>query len=136
MSKQTNENEEKCPPFVLRVVEEQADGVTIEVTKEDYERDLSFGIPPDELLNPGKHHFRRVPAETVAKFRNSKPHQANIETKIRLDLDVLKYFRERAESLNIDLFQDLINSELRRVMENDANVNTTRENKRKLREAA
>ena len=119
MSKQTVESEPECPPFVMRVVEEHEDGVTLEVTEEDYNRDLAAGIPADELMRPGKHRFRRVSPERAAKLRDSRPHQFHIETRLRLDEDVYRFLKERAEAQDIDLFQELINNELRRVMEKE-----------------
>lgn len=119
MPKQTVKHESECPPFILRVMEEHTDGVTIEVTEEDYNRDLAAGIPADELLKPGKHRFRRVSPERAAKFRDSRPHQFHIEVKLRLDEDVYRFLKERAEARGVDMFQELINNELRRVMEKE-----------------
>lgn len=119
MSKQTVEREPQCPPFVMRVVEEHDDGVTIEVTEEDYKRDLAAGISEDELLKPGKHRFRRVSAERAARFQDSKPDEFYLEVKLRLDEDVYRFLKKRAAERDVDMFQTLINDELRRVMERE-----------------
>jgi hypothetical protein len=46
-------------PFVFSVVEDDGDNVTIEISEEDYQRDLAAGIDEDATLKPGRYKFKR-----------------------------------------------------------------------------
>jgi len=46
-------------PFVFSVVEDDGRNVTIEVSEEDYQRDLAAGIDEDSLLKPGRYKMKR-----------------------------------------------------------------------------
>ena len=50
---------EKDTTFRFGVVEEKGKDVTIEVTEEEYRRQLAAGVPEDELLSVGFHKARR-----------------------------------------------------------------------------
>jgi uncharacterized protein (DUF4415 family) len=106
-------------PFRFGVVEENEDGCIIEVKQEDYERDLASGIPEDELLKPGKHKFRRVSPERLAKKEDLHPSNIKVEFQMKLDLDVLKHFQSRAETQEIEALQLLLNEKLRAAMEDE-----------------
>ncbi len=54
MSKQ-----EKVKPFVFSVIEDDGENVTIEVSEEDYRRDIEAGMTEDETLKPGRYKMRR-----------------------------------------------------------------------------
>ncbi len=105
--------------FRFGVVEETDEGCIIEVKQEDYERDLASGIPDDELLEPGKHKFRRVPPERRATKEDLHPSNTKVEFQMKLDLDILKHFQERAENREIEALQLLLNEKLRHVMESE-----------------
>lgn len=106
-------------PFRFGVVEETEKEVVIEVNKEDYERDLAAGIPEDELLKPGKHKFRRVPPECLAKKEDLHLSNTKVEFQMKLDLDVLRHFQKRAENEEIETLQLLLNEKLRAAMEDE-----------------
>lgn len=55
------------------------------------------------------------PKKGATDLKNCK-----VEISLYLDSDVLEYFRNRAEPPNAAPYQTQINSELRRIMENDA----------------
>jgi hypothetical protein len=54
MSKQ-----ETIRPFVFSIVEDDGENVTIEISEEDYRRDLEAGMTEDETLKPGRYKMRR-----------------------------------------------------------------------------
>jgi uncharacterized protein (DUF4415 family) len=106
-------------PFRFGVVEETEKEVVIEVHQEDYERDLASGIPEDELLKPGKHKFHRMPPERRATKEDLHPSNTKVEFQMKLDLDVLKHFQNRAENAEIESLQVLLNEKLRAVMDDE-----------------
>ena len=46
-------------PLVFSVVEDDGENVTIEISEEDYQRDLAAGVDEDALLKPGRHKMKR-----------------------------------------------------------------------------
>jgi hypothetical protein len=46
-------------PFVFSVVEDDGENVTIEISEEDYQRDLAAGIAEEDTLKPGRYKMRR-----------------------------------------------------------------------------
>jgi hypothetical protein len=53
-------SEEVTPrPFVFTVIEDDGENVVIEVSEEDYRRDLEAGMTEDETLKPGRYKLRR-----------------------------------------------------------------------------
>jgi hypothetical protein len=46
-------------PLVFSVVEDDGENVTIEITEEDYWRDLVAGIAETETLKPGRYKMKR-----------------------------------------------------------------------------
>ena len=46
-------------PLVFSVVEDDGENVTIEISEEDYRRDLEVGIDPDATLKPGRYKMKR-----------------------------------------------------------------------------
>jgi hypothetical protein len=46
-------------PFVFSIVEDDGENVTIEVSEEDYQRDLAAGIDEDATLKPGRYKMKR-----------------------------------------------------------------------------
>lgn len=91
--------------------------VIIEVTQEEYDKQIASGLTDEEVLRPGKHKFRR------GGFRERFPNHTRKESKARIniyiDLDVLDHFRQRAEKPNAAPYQTQINAELHSIMERD-----------------
>lgn len=112
----------KIQPFRFGVVEETEKDFIIEVKQEDYARDLASGIPEDELLKPGKHKFSRIPPERRAKREDIHSSNIKVEFQMKLDLDVLKYFRKHIENEEIEALQLLLNEKLRAVMESEVQL--------------
>jgi hypothetical protein len=46
-------------PLVFSVDEDDGKSVIIEISEEDYCRDLASGIDPDETLKPGRYKLKR-----------------------------------------------------------------------------
>lgn len=111
--------ESEIQPFRFGVVEENQEGCVIEIKQEDYERDLAAGIPEEELLKPGKHKFRRVSPERLAKKEDLHPSNIKVEFQMKLDLDILRHFQNRTENGEIESLQLLLNEKLRAVMEDE-----------------
>jgi hypothetical protein len=44
---------------VFSVIEDDGETVIIEVSEEDYRRDLAAGLDEEEILKPGRHTFKR-----------------------------------------------------------------------------
>lgn len=53
-------SEKEAPrPFVFSVVEDDGENVIIEVSEEDYRRDIEAGMTEDETLKPGRYKLKR-----------------------------------------------------------------------------
>ena len=87
--------------------------VTITVTQGDYDHEMRAGVKPDETFKPGLYKGRR------GGFLERHPEAVSerIETKIgiyiKLDRDILQFFKERANRPNAAPYQTQINSALR-----------------------
>jgi len=46
-------------PLVFSVVEDDGENVTIEISEEDYRRDLEAGIAEEDTLKPGRYKLKR-----------------------------------------------------------------------------
>jgi len=44
---------------VFSVVEDDGENVTIEISEEDYQRDLAAGVDEDAILKPGRYKMKR-----------------------------------------------------------------------------
>jgi len=95
--------------------------MTIEVTEEEYKKELEQGLTDDETLKPGTYKVRRSP--WAQKLKGKK-----LKVSIYLDADILEYFRQRAELPHAAPYQTQINNELRKIMETDAQGNGNLEN--------
>lgn len=92
----------------------------INVTEEDYQQGLAQGISEEALLKPGRHIFKRGGfRERHPDFKPSMTELHNIKVcvTIRLDLDVLNYFKELAAQPNAVPYETQINKELRAFVE-------------------
>lgn len=103
-------------PFRFYVAEEKADQVMLEVATEDYELDIAAGIPKNELLKPGKHEFRRFSSERTINRDDLQTSNSKVQISLKIDLDILNYFKERANEPNAPSYQTQINNELRAIV--------------------
>lgn len=53
------DEKEPARPFVFSVIEDDGENVTIEVSEEDYRRDIEAGMTDDETLKPGRYKLKR-----------------------------------------------------------------------------
>jgi hypothetical protein len=51
--------QETVDPFTFTIVEDKGETVIIEVSEEQYERDIKAGLSNDETLKPGRYKMRR-----------------------------------------------------------------------------
>lgn len=58
-------------PLVFSVVEDDGENVTIEISDEDYQRDVAAGVEEEATLKPGRHKTKR--GGFVARHSNLKP---------------------------------------------------------------
>ena len=91
--------------------------IVVEVSQEQYEKQIADGLSKDEVLKAGKHRFKR------GGFRERHPNfnvkSSKTRINICIDSDILEHFRRRAESPHTAPYQTQINNELRAVMERD-----------------
>jgi hypothetical protein len=43
----------------ISILEDDGENIIIEVSEENYQRDLAAGLDDEEILKPGRHKFRR-----------------------------------------------------------------------------
>jgi hypothetical protein len=98
---------------------EQRKEFILEVTEEDYQEGLEKGWTEDDMLPVGRHKFRRIPPKRLAKKEDLLPSNIKVEFQMKLDLDILKHFQNRAENEEIETLQLLLNEKLRAVMEDE-----------------
>ncbi|MDX2042179.1 MAG: hypothetical protein SF097_13075 [Acidobacteriota bacterium] len=115
--KKANKNNQSDTTFRFQVIEDKGDEVVIEVSPEDYARELAAGVSPDETLSPGRHVGIR--GGFLKRHPNFNP--ATVETVVHislgLDLEVLKYFKQLAVETNADSYETPIKQALREAME-------------------
>ncbi len=88
------------------------------VTQKDYDREVRSGISPDEALKPGTYKGRRGGflerhKEELASGRT----ETKVGIYIKIDQDVLKFFKSRAARPNSAPYQTQINNALRAFMQ-------------------
>jgi uncharacterized protein (DUF4415 family) len=91
--------------------------VTVRVSQAEYERELQKGIKPDETLAPGVHKGRRGGFLERHPEALAKKHETKVMISIKLDRDILEFFKERAAQPNAAPYQTQINNALRTFME-------------------
>ncbi len=70
--------------------------ITIEVTEEEYQADLTRGLAEDEILQPGRHTFRR--GGFLARHSAKAEQGATLDkvyVSLDLDQDVFEFVRNR-----------------------------------------
>ena len=90
---------------------------TVEVTKEQHDKQIAEGLHEDEILSVGNHNFKR--GGFRERHPNFKPKDTKTRINICIDSDILLHFRKRAESPHSAPYQTQINNELRAIMQRD-----------------
>jgi len=85
------------------------------LTKADYEREVASGVDAKDSLRPGKYRFRR--AKRFASSEELAPRNIKLVVTIRLDSDVLEFFKTHAKQRGAAGYQTQINNALRSFME-------------------
>jgi uncharacterized protein (DUF4415 family) len=101
----------------------KAQAIIVDVTEEEYQADRARGLQADEVLQPGRHTFKRGGFLTRHRLKAGQtPASVKVRISINLDFDVLTYFKERAAQPNAAPYQTQINNALRAVMEGEKAV--------------
>jgi len=91
--------------------------VSMIVTQKDYEREMRAGLKPDETFRPGIYRGRRGGfLERHPEILSGKT-ETKIGIYIKLDRDVLQFFKEQAKKPNAAPYQTQINNALRTFIE-------------------
>ena len=85
------------------------------ITKEDYEREVASGVDPKDALKPGRYRFRR--ATRFASSEDLRPRNIKLMVTMRLDSDVVEFFKARAKQRGAAGYQTQINDVLRSFIE-------------------
>lgn len=95
--------------------------INLDVTVEEYQQDLASGLREDEVLQPGRHRFKR--GGFLARHGLQREGAATSAGKVRilidLDQDILDYFQKRARKPNAAPYQTQINKALRELIEKE-----------------
>jgi len=87
--------------------------VVIEVAQDDYRREVKRGVKEEHALKPGRHVFRRGGFKARHASFDSSNAAVKIQVNIRLDREVLEYFKKRAKSADATKYEIEINNALR-----------------------
>lgn len=90
-----------------------AEEVVIEVAEGDYRREVKRGVKEEHALKPGRHVFRRGGFKTRHPSFDSNNAAVKVQVSIRLDRDILEYFKKRAKSVDAAKYENEINNALR-----------------------
>src|SRR5260370_829204 len=95
--------------------------IVIDVSDEDYRRDVADGAPKEHTLKPGRHVFRRGWfKERHADFASTKQTPVKVRVNLYLDVDIVNYFKDRAKSPDAAGYQTQINNALRSLVNDSA----------------
>jgi BrnA antitoxin of type II toxin-antitoxin system len=97
--------------------------VTMIITQKDYDHSISLGINPDEVLRPGRYVGRR--GGFLERHKEDLA-SGRIETKsgtyVKLDRDIIQFFKAKAPKRNAAPDQSQINEALRTFIRGDRNA--------------
>ncbi len=95
--------------------------IVIDVSDEDYRRDVADGAPKEHALKPGRHVFRRGGfKERHPDFASTKKTPVKVRVNLYLDVDIVNYFKDRAKSPDAAGYQTQINNALRSLVNDSA----------------
>lgn len=101
--------------------EQEADTIIIDVTEEEYNRDLARGLHKDEVMGPGRHKFKR------GGFLRRHGHgvdsgQPKIRISVDIDRDIVDYFKKKAS--DADSYTKEFNEILRTLVEAEKHLSS------------
>jgi len=91
--------------------------VSLTVTQRDYDEEIRRGVKPNETFKPGLYRGRRGGFLERHPEALSEKMETKIGIYIKLDRDILKFFKDRANKPNAAPYQTQINSALRAFIE-------------------
>lgn len=91
--------------------------VVIEVTKDDYRREIRAGVGAEDALQPGRHVFRRGGFKARHPDLDVEKAVVKVRVNIYLDRDIVDYFKDRAKSPHAAKYQTQINNALRSLVD-------------------
>ena len=97
--------------------ENDTEEIVVDVTEEEYKKDLARGLHEDEVMKPGRHRFRRG---GFLSRHGITPAPAKVRISVDIDTDILSYFRERAS--DADLYETEFNDILRALIETERSI--------------
>ena len=108
------------------------DTFVVNVTRTDHEKELASGVAPEDAMKPGRHVFRRVHPNRVAKPEDLEASNIKLIITMRLDKDIVDFFKSRSGDVG---YQTLINAELRTIVEAASQGPETADTVKALRQA-
>ena len=87
------------------------------MTQKDYDQDIRAGVKPDETFKPGTYRGRRGGFLERHPEALSEKMETKIGIYIKLDRDILRFFKDQANRPNAAPYQTQINSALRAFIE-------------------
>lgn len=91
--------------------------VVIEITEDDYRREVKNGVNESHALKPGRHVFRRGGFKARHPNFDAKNTTVKVQVNIRLDRDIVEHFKERAKSADAAKYGTEINNALRSLID-------------------
>ena len=95
------------------------DEIVIEVTEDDYRREVKSGVNESHALKPGRHVFRRGGFKARHPDFDAKNAAVKVQVSIRLDLDIVERFKGRAKSTDAPKYETEINNALRSLIDSE-----------------
>lgn len=114
--KNGNEQLELEPSFKFSVVEEQGDEVIIEVSEEDYRREIKAGILAEETFKPGRYKMRRGEFQKRHPAFDASRAKTKIGIYVQLDADLIEHLETLRSQSKDETLEQIINDELRKTL--------------------
>ncbi len=112
-----NKNGKPDTTFRYSVVERKGDEVIVEVSPEDYAREIAAGLSPDETLAPGRHKFIRGGFRKRHPDYDPKTARVRVGLYLYLDYEVLEHFKNLAAQSGALSVEAQINQALHQFIE-------------------
>jgi uncharacterized protein (DUF4415 family) len=91
--------------------------VVMEITEDDYQRELKSGVSAEHALQPGRHLFRRGGFKARHPDLDVEKAPVKVRVNIYLDRDIVDYFKDCAKSPHAAKYQTQINNALRSLVD-------------------
>ena len=91
----------------------------MEISEDDYRREVKGGVKEDHALKPGRHVFRRGGFKARHPNFDSRSTAVKIRVNIHLDRDIVDHFKKRARSTDAAKYETEINNALRSLIDGE-----------------